>query len=107
MSNLLTLRFDTAGRDNDGEHAPMSTQHFNAAIEIQEMRQKRKIRRKKIYTHSSLQKYRVEIIELLKHGASFRMVAEWLRFKKHLKVSHTTVMRFAKKLLECQEVNHA
>ncbi len=85
----------------------MNTQQFNATIELEQMQQKRKIRRRKLYCRSKLQKYRVEIIELLKNGASFRIIAEWLKVKKHIKVSHTTVMRFTKNLPELKETNHA
>ena len=58
-----------------------------------------------MYRPSQLKKYRVEIVELVKSGASYRLITEWLTSKKHLKVSHTTVIRFAKNLPELQEGN--
>lgn len=86
----------------------MNTQPFNAAIEIEQLRQKRIIRRQRRYCRSYLQKYRAEIVALLKaKDSSYRLVAEWLKTKRHLTISHTSVMRFAKKLPELQEVEHA
>ena len=85
----------------------MTTQHFNATMELQQLLQKRTLRQRKIYCRSRLHKHRAEIVELLKSGASFRLISEWLKTKKHLKVSHTTVMRFVKPLPEWQEVNDA
>ena len=85
----------------------MTTEHFNATMELQQLLQKQKLRRRKTYCRSRLHKHRAEIVALLKSGASFRLVREWLKTKKHVKVSHTTVMRFAKQLPEWQEVEHA
>ena len=80
---------------------------FNAIVEIEELKARRALRKRKIYTPSKLKKYRAEIVELKKNGASFRLIAEWLALKKHLSVSHTTVIRFLKNLPELQEKNHA
>lgn len=80
----------------------MSSQHFNAAQEIAQMKQQRTQRRHKRY-HSRLNDFRQEIIELLKaENCSYRLVAEWLQSKKRFKVSHTTIMRFARNLPEFQ-----
>src|SRR5262245_55096163 len=76
---------------------------FNATEEIKEIQERRKLRRRKRYTPSQLKKYRAEIVALKKSGASFRLIAEWLTLKKHLKVNHTTIIRFAKNLPELQE----
>jgi IS30 family transposase len=85
----------------------MNQPPFNAVLEIEEIQQKRKERRKKQYRPSQLKKYRAEIVEFINNGASYRMIAEWLLSKKHLNVSHSTVMRFAKSLPELQENPHA
>ena len=83
------------------------THPFDASSEIEELQQKRKTKRRKRYTPSQLKKYRAEIVALKKNGASYRLIAEWLALKKHLKVSHTTVIRFAKSLPELKEETHA
>lgn len=86
----------------------MNAQPFNAALEVEVLRQKQKIRRRRMYRRSCLQKYRAEIVALLKtEGSSYRLVAEWLKTKKHFSISHTSIMRFAKKLPELQETAHA
>ena len=81
----------------------MSEQHFDVTVEIESLQQRRNNRRHKKYRHR-IADFQVEIIEFLKHkNGSYRLVAEWLAVKKRLKVSHTTIMRFAKKLPELQE----
>ena len=86
----------------------MSTQHFNATETIEKLQRKREIRKQRQCSQSILKKHRAEIVALLKAPkGSYRLVAEWLKTEKHLKVSHTTIMRFAKKLPEMQEVKNA
>ena len=78
----------------------MTTQQFNAAAEVHALKQQRMIARQRRVSSSALTKHRGEIVALLKAGASFRLVARWLKRNKHVYVSHTTIMRFAKKLPE-------
>lgn len=81
----------------------MNEQQFDVTTEIEFLQQRRSDRRRKKY-RSRLADYRTEIMALLKNEkGSYRLVAEWLAVKKHFKVSHTTVMRFAKKLSELKE----
>lgn len=85
----------------------MSTQHFNATIEIENLRRRKSIRRRKTYQHSRLAKLRHELVSLRKAGGSYRELALWLRQHKRIKVTHTTVMRYLEKLPEIKENNHA
>lgn len=85
----------------------MSTQRLDVTAEIDSLQQRRYDRRRKKY-RSRLADFRAEIVSFLKNEkGSYRLVAEWLATKKHFKVSHTTIMRFAKKLPELMEDNDA
>ncbi|QLH42453.1 MAG: hypothetical protein HWD59_06865 [Coxiellaceae bacterium] len=57
----------------------MNAQHFNATTELNKLRQHKAICRKQHYQHSRLNKYRVELVELYKAGASLRELTLWLR----------------------------
>ncbi len=88
------------------------TQPFNAAVELTTIHNQRKTMRQQAYRKSRLGRYRAELVALRKAGASLHDLALWLRQKKRIKVSHTTVMRFLAKLPELKitdpkEGNHA
>jgi hypothetical protein len=83
------------------------TQQFDAAAELTSIQEQRKTMRKLSYRKSRLLKHRAEIVALKKSGASLHDIALWLRQKKRIKVSHTTVMRFLAKLPEVGEKNDA
>ena len=85
----------------------MSTQHFDATVELKKIRQHKSIRRRKFYQQSRLAKLRAELVLLRKEGASYREISLWLRQTKRIKTTHTTVMRYLEKLPEFKEVNHA
>jgi hypothetical protein len=86
----------------------MTTQHFNAAAELSVLQQQRALAKQRQVSRSVLKRCRGEIVALLKEkSGSYRLVAEWLKRHKHINVSHTTVMRFAKQLPELKETNHA
>lgn len=76
------------------------TQQFNAAVELTALKEQRKTMRQKVYRKSRLTRYRAELVALKNAGASLNDIALWLRQKKRIKVSHTTVMRFLAKLPE-------
>jgi hypothetical protein len=86
----------------------MTQQQFNVTDEIKQMQQRRADRRMKKYNaRSRLQDYQAELLAFVNHeNGSYRLAAEWLATKKRLKVSHTTIMRFIKKLSAIQEANH-
>lgn len=81
----------------------MSTQHFNAADELDGIRRHKSICRRKTYAHSRLAKLRSQLVMLRKEGASYRELSLWLRKSKRIKINHTTVMRFLEKLPEPKE----
>lgn len=85
----------------------MPMQRFDVTAEIAQMQQRRSDQKQKKY-RSRLWDYRAEIVEFLQNkNGSLRLVAKWLLVKKKFKVSHTTIMRFAKKLPELQELKNA
>lgn len=83
----------------------MNKRQFDVTAEIELLKQKRFDRRRKKY-RSRLNDFQTEITAFLNNGASYRLIAEWLKIKKHFKVSHTTIRRFAKNLNIPQEEQH-
>jgi intein-encoded DNA endonuclease-like protein len=85
----------------------MSTEHFDATLELKKVRQHKSIRRRKSYQQSCLGKLRTELVLLRKEGASYREISLWLRHTKRIKTTHTTVMRYLEKLPEFKESKNA
>jgi hypothetical protein len=81
----------------------MMKQQFNATEELAETRRLKHIGRKRYYHKSRLDKYRAEMVALWKEKASYREIQLWLRKKNHIKVSHTTIMRYLNKLPEVHQ----
>lgn len=104
VPNSLNARWSTAGRHFKKRDATMNEQQFNATIELEKLRQHRRICRKQQYQTSRLNKYREELMQLMQEGASFREMALWLRSQKRVRVSHTTVMRYMRKLSELKHL---
>jgi hypothetical protein len=78
----------------------MSQQHFDATNELAKLNDYCQSRRKLHYRRSRLQKCRAELVALSKAGTSLRQLALWLQRKKRIKVSHTSIMRYLRKLPE-------
>ena len=75
----------------------MSEKKFNGAAELAAIHAERKIRKKvKLLKFSKLNKFRGEIFELRKQGASYADITHWLDTRKDCPASKTTVMRFLK-----------
>lgn len=85
----------------------MSSQHFDAPTELKKLREKNNIRRRKIFHLSQLTRCRAELVALRKNGASFRELVFWLKEKKRIKVTHTTIMRYLNQLPELKETTNA
>lgn len=85
----------------------MSRLHFNAPEELQQIRQQKRLRQRKLYTQSRLNRYRAELVALRKAGASYRELVLWLRKNKRIKITHTSVMRYLDNLPELQEPDYA
>lgn len=110
MSNLLNARLTQRGFALTWRYALMSTHNFNAQEELADVREFKKTARRKTYIRSRLNKYRAELIALKKANASYSEIVLWLRQKKHIKVNHTTVLRFLNKQPEftkAKEKQHA
>lgn len=78
----------------------MTKQHFDAPAELVKLNDYCQSRRKSQYRRSRLHKCRAELVALAKAGASLRQLALWLQRDKRIKISHTSIMRYLKKLPE-------
>lgn len=78
-----------------------SAQAFDAVAALKSTRAHRAVAQRRRWRPSRLDRYRAELVAMRKVGASYPELAIWLRTKKRVVVSHTTVMRFLK---ECPEL---
>lgn len=85
----------------------MTTQLFNAPEILQQLRQRQAIKRRRQFRHSRLMRVRAELVALRQAGGSYRELAAWLRQSHHIKIAHTSVMRYLTQLPECQESKDA
>lgn len=97
---FAALKSSTAEHDFTGVHATMIMQHFDAPSELEKLNHYCQARRKSHYRRSRLHKCRAELVALAKAGASLRQLAIWLQRNQHIKISHTSIMRYLKKLPE-------
>ena len=67
--------------------------------ELAQIRQHRRIARRKRYYRSRLDRYRAEIVELRRAGATLADIALWLR-RRHCKVVCSTISRYLARLPE-------
>lgn len=81
----------------------MSTPQLNATAELLHIRQFKRLAKRPKYAVSRLNRYRAELVALRQAGASYRELVLWLRQKKRLKTTHTTVRRYLKQVLELPE----
>ena len=75
---------------------------FDANAVLSELRQDAKLRRRRRYHRSRLDRHRAELVKLRRNGASYAELQRWLRAAKRLMVSRTTVFRYFQKLPEVQ-----
>ena len=85
----------------------MITQQFDVTHELKQIRNYKRLRQRKAYTKSRLNRHRAELVALRKAGASYRELAFWLRINKRIKISHCSVQRYLVQLPEIQEESHA
>ena len=83
------------------------THSFDAQKNLIEIRRLKTLMQRKAYVQSRLKKHRAELVDLRRLGASYPELALWLRHEKHIKVAHTTVMRYLTQLPELKESHHA
>lgn len=69
---------------------------FNVQDELAVLQKQTKMIRKRSYSarKSKLDKYKFELLELKKAGASTAELQRWLRSNKRLKVAHSTILRW-------------
>jgi len=69
---------------------------FDVVGELEEIKRKRKVYRRKRYAKSKLDKFKFEILQLQKEGASLADLQFFLR-KNRTKVAQSTIHRWLKK----------
>jgi len=69
---------------------------FDAASELEEIKRKRKVSKRKRYAKSKLDKFKFELLKLKEEGASLRDLQVFLR-KNRIKVVPSTISRWLKK----------
>ena len=73
---------------------------FDAQAEVEGIRDRRAVARRKLYRKSRLDKYRAELVTMRQVGASCADLAEWLRVRHRLKMNRSSIDRYLKKLPE-------
>jgi hypothetical protein len=73
---------------------------FDSAATLEMIHRQRETARRRAYYRSKLSRYRAELVQLRLAGGSYPDLVVWLRKTHHVKVSHTTVMRYLKQLPE-------
>lgn len=66
------------------------------------MRQRKTDLRKVPFRHATLHRWRADLVKLRREGASYQMLADWLRTAKHRKYTRSTVRRYLIQLPELQ-----
>lgn len=79
------------------------TDDLDPAAELEAIRRRREIARRRPYRRSQLERYRAELVALRHAGGSYPDLASWLRTTHRLSVAHTTVMRYLQGLPELAE----
>ena len=72
---------------------------FDAESEVKALKEQTKTIRKRNYKKrvSRLDSYHAELVMMYKHGATIAELTRWLRKKKAIKMSESTVNRWLKK----------
>ena len=73
-----------------------------ARTELAALRQRKTDLRKVPFRHTALIRWRVELVQMRRAGASYRELAEWLRTTKRRRFHATTIRRFLIQLPELQ-----
>ena len=79
---------------------------FNATDELEAIRKRKALNRRRRFKKNRLDRYRAELIELRQSGASYRELSAWIRTNKRWKVDHTVIRRWMIKLPEMENPNH-
>jgi len=73
---------------------------FEANAVLYDLRQNAKLRHRRRYCRSRLDRHRAELVKLRLAGATLSELQRWLRAARRIKVSRTTIFRFLRKLPE-------
>ena len=79
---------------------------FNATEELEAIRKRKALCRRRRFKKNRLERYRAELIELRQSGASYRELSAWIRTNKRWKVDHSVIRRWMIKLPEMEALNH-
>lgn len=73
---------------------------FDPVKELQAIKVHRSLARKKRYQQSKLSRYRAELVELRRAGASFADLALWLQLQHKVRAQPSSIQRFLASLDE-------
>ena len=76
---------------------------FDALAEVEKIRARRTEARRKLYSKSSLDRYRAELMAMKRAGASCADLVEWLRVSHRCKIHRSSIHRYLKKFAEPDE----
>lgn len=76
------------------------SESFDPKAELEAVRARRAMQRRKQYRQSKLDRYRAELVALRQTGASSQDLATWLRMKHRLKIHRSSIDRFLAQLPE-------
>ena len=84
---------------------PLHPENFDAVSEVNRIRERLAVAKRKTYRRdkSSLDEYRTQLVALRKVGATYAVLAEWLRVNHRVRVSRSTIFRYLTKLPELGE----
>ena len=99
-------RINTARLGLESVAAPTSKHQFDAPTSLKQLRERNNKKRRQRYQQSRLSHWQAEIVELRNAGASYREIKAWLAVEKRIKVEHTDVLRFLKKLPEMKSTEN-
>lgn len=73
---------------------------FNPLNELNEVKERRALLRRKLFRRSKLEKYRSELVALRQAGGSSQDLATWLKMKHRLKIHRSSIDRYLSGLPE-------
>lgn len=79
--------------------------NFDATEELDALRKRKALSRKRRFRKNRLERYRAELITLRQSGASYRELSDWIRMNKRWRVNHTVIRRWMIKLPELVHQN--
>jgi hypothetical protein len=78
----------------------MLNNHFNPLKELQEIKERREMIKRRLYRKSKLEKYRSELVAMRQAGASAQDLVVWLKMKHRLKIHRSSIDRYLSGLPE-------